>query len=84
MTLTVGEFKSRFSEVLDILKEGGEVLVTYGKRKEVVGRFVPPVEEKKQEKRKLGIWKDQMKAEWVGDGKITLEEFLGEENEVFN
>lgn len=82
MTLTVGEFKARFSEVLAVLREGGEVLVTYGKKKEIVGRFLPPVEEKK-EKRKLGIWKDQMKVEWVGDGKITLEEFLGEEKKVF-
>ena len=76
-TLTVGEFKSRFSEVLEILKRGGEVLVTYGKKKEVVGRFVPPIKEKKKEKRKLGGLKGTYK--WVGDGKITgkeLEEML--------
>lgn len=71
-TLTVGEFKSRFSEVLDILKRGGEVLVTYGKKKEVVGRFVPPIDKKKKEKRKLGALKGEIK--WVGDGKITGEE----------
>lgn len=75
-TLSVGEFKSRFSEVLSIVEEGGEVQVTYGKSKKVVGRFVPPVEEKK-EKRKLGIWKDECEITWVGDGKVTEEEFLG-------
>lgn len=76
-SLTVGEFKSRFSEVLNIVEEGGEVLVTYGKKKKVVGRFVPPAEEQKKEKRKLGIWKDKCKVEWVGDSKMTEEEFLG-------
>jgi antitoxin (DNA-binding transcriptional repressor) of toxin-antitoxin stability system len=73
-TLAVGEFESRFLEVLDIINKGGEVFLTYGNNKEIVGQFIPIAK-----KRKLGIWKDEMTLKWEGDGKITLEEFLGEE-----
>lgn len=31
ITLSVGEFKARFSEVIEWLKKGKEVEVTYGK-----------------------------------------------------
>ena len=39
--MTVGEFKSHFSEVLEQVRSGISIAVTYGKKKEVVGYFLP-------------------------------------------
>ncbi len=77
-TIAVGELESRFSEVIDIVKKGGEVFLTFEDSKKVIGQFIP-ILEKKKGKRKLGIWKDEMNVSWKGDGKMTLEEFFGEE-----
>ena len=40
-TLSVGEFKAKFSDVINGLLSGEEFTVTYGKRKEKVGIFMP-------------------------------------------
>ena len=38
-TMTVGEFKAQFSEVIAQVKAGEEIAVTFGKKKEIVGYF---------------------------------------------
>ena len=38
---TVGEFKARFSEVIEKVKSGEPVGVSYGKKKELVGVLLP-------------------------------------------
>ena len=55
-TMTVGEFKARFSEVVSQVKAGEEIAVTFGKKKEVVGYFMPKVSSKEDvtKKRVLG------------------------------
>jgi hypothetical protein len=50
-TMTVGEFKTHFSEVIEQVKKGEEIAVTYGKKKEIIGYFKPEI---KMEKRPLG------------------------------
>ncbi|MDR0780129.1 MAG: type II toxin-antitoxin system Phd/YefM family antitoxin [Pseudomonadales bacterium] len=41
-TLTVGELKAQFSEVLDqIIKNGKPVAISYGKKKEKIAAIVP-------------------------------------------
>lgn len=40
-TMAVGEFKAHFAEVLEQVKSGIGVAVTYGRRKEIVGYFLP-------------------------------------------
>jgi antitoxin (DNA-binding transcriptional repressor) of toxin-antitoxin stability system len=47
-TMTVGDFKANFSEVLKKVLNGEEVAISYGKRKEIVARLVPGSGEKKQ------------------------------------
>jgi antitoxin (DNA-binding transcriptional repressor) of toxin-antitoxin stability system len=54
-TMTVGDFKANFSEVLKKVLNGEEVAISYGKRKEIVARLVPGSGEKKQ-KIKIGIF----------------------------
>ncbi len=50
-TMTVGEFKTHFSEVIEQVKRGEEIAVTYGKKKEIIGYFKSEI---KNEKRPLG------------------------------
>lgn len=39
--LTVGEFKTHFSEVLDMVNNGEEVVVCFGRKKKAVAVLVP-------------------------------------------
>jgi antitoxin (DNA-binding transcriptional repressor) of toxin-antitoxin stability system len=74
-TMSVGEFKTHFSEVIDQVKAGEEIAVTYGKKKEVVGYFLP--EKTKKPKRKLGILEGKVEVIFKPDFEMTTEEFLG-------
>lgn len=75
--MTVGEFKSQLSDVIAAVQAGERIVVTYGKKKKVVGYFVPELPEPGT-KRKLGILEGKAKAVFRPDFKITEEEFLGE------
>ena len=70
--LAVGEFKSRFSEVVQWVKQGEEVSVTYGRAKEIIGYFIPKM--KKRRKRQLGKY-TKMKGYWMSpDFRVTTED----------
>jgi len=75
-TMTVGEFKTHFSEVIDEVKAGEKIAVTFGKSKEVVGYFTselpPPIEKK----RKLGILDGKVSFTFGPDFEMSDEEFL--------
>jgi hypothetical protein len=74
--MTVGEFKTRFSEVIDLVKSGERIAVTFGKKKSVVGYFLPELPEAKS-KRTLGILQGKASVNFHPDFKISEEEFLG-------
>jgi antitoxin (DNA-binding transcriptional repressor) of toxin-antitoxin stability system len=74
-TMTVGEFKTHFSEVVEQVKKGVKIAVTYGRKKEIVGYFVPDVQTSKT-KRKLGLLKGKARADFKQDFKMTNEELL--------
>ena len=74
-TLTVGEFKANFSEVVEQVKAGEKFAVTRGKKKQVVGYFVP--ENPQGNKIKLGILQGKATFKFGEDFKMTEEEFLG-------
>lgn len=74
-TMSVGEFKTRFSDVIEWVKAGEKIAVTYGKKKEVIGYFV--AEEQESVRRNLGLLEGSAKAVFHKDFKITEEEFLG-------
>jgi len=75
---TVGEFKSRFSEMVEKVKSGKSIEVTYGKNKETIGVFKPI--EKKSKKRKIGILEGKARVVFSENFKFdSYEEFLGEE-----
>ncbi|TAN14722.1 MAG: type II toxin-antitoxin system prevent-host-death family antitoxin [Chitinophagaceae bacterium] len=75
-TLTIGEFKAHFSEVLKKVQEGKEVAISYGKKKEIVARLVPKATAKKTA-RKLGMWDKKGRVIFHSDFKMTEEEMLG-------
>jgi antitoxin (DNA-binding transcriptional repressor) of toxin-antitoxin stability system len=75
-TMSVGEFKTHFSEVLKSVLAGEEVGIMYGKRKEVVAKLVPKVSGKRA-KRKLGPLSGKGRITFADDFKMTQEEFLG-------
>ena len=74
--MSVGDFKSKFSEVVDKLLAGEEVGISYGKKKAPIGVIVPYKSYKKNKKVKLGIWKGKGSFSISKDFKMTEEEFL--------
>ncbi len=50
ISMTVGEFKAKFSDVIDKVQKGEEIEVTFGKKKRVIGYFRPDVKVEFQRK----------------------------------
>ena len=73
--MTVTEFKTHFSDVIEQVKAGEEIAATYGKKKKVVGYFLP--EKPQRHKRKLGILEGKAQVIFGPDFEMTTEEFLG-------
>lgn len=57
-TMHIGDFKARFSEVVELLKKGVTIKVVKGKAGELVGYFGKEMLPKKKEERKLGFFSD--------------------------
>ena len=74
-TLPVGEFKTHFSEVLEEVKTGTEIIITYGRKKENIAVIIPYENFKKRNKITLGLLQNkQMKIN--DDFGMTAEELL--------
>lgn len=74
--LSVGEFKSKFSEVLQKVLQGENIGITYGKNKKKVAALVPYKKYEKQKKIKLGSLKGKASFKILKGFKMTDEEFL--------
>lgn len=72
-TLSVGEFKARFSDVLELVKSGKSVGISFGKKKEPIAMIVPFAKAKRG-KRKIGILEGKSTLKIADDFKITEEE----------
>ena len=74
ISVTVGDFKSRFSDYLDSVINGEDVEILYGRAKKPVAKFT-----KIKETEKRNIWTlDGISSFFeIEDGKISMEEFLG-------
>jgi len=75
-TLTVGDLKTNFSEVLKAVQLGEEFAIAFGKRKEVIAYLVPK-QLRKKEKRNIGMLEGEASVIFKDDFKMTTEEFLG-------
>lgn len=74
--MTVADFKSSFSTVLAKVQSGEQFQILYGRTKKPVATLIP-YKLKTNKKRVLGTYEGIMTFTEEGDGKITLEEFLG-------
>ncbi len=74
-TLPVGDFKTHFSEVIDDVRSGEEIIITYGKKKENVAVLIPYKEYKKRNSLKLGLLRDK-RYEIKPDFGMTEEELI--------
>jgi len=74
-TIAVGELKTQFSTILDEVRTGGRVSISYGRSKKPVAMIVP-YEEPKPPKRKLGILDGKAKIVFKNDWAMTSEELL--------
>ena len=59
LTMHIGEFKARFSEVIELIKNGVTIKVVKGKSGDLVGYFGKNLEPAKPVKRKLGFFNTQ-------------------------
>lgn len=76
-TLTIGELKANFSDVLStVLKTGEAVVISYGKKKTRVAALIPIDQMKSGTPRKLGALAGQAVVQFQPDFAITDEEFL--------
>ena len=75
--LTVGQFKSRFSQVLEKVLQGESIGITYGKSKKKVAALVPYKKYMPDKKIKLGILEGKASFKIKDGFKMTEEEFLG-------
>ena len=75
-TMSVGEFKANFSQVLKMVLAGEEIGILYGRKKEIVAKMVPKPTEKKPG-RKLGMLEGKGEIIFPAHFKMTEEEFLG-------
>jgi len=73
--MSVGEFKTNFSQVIEEVKAGEKIAVTFGKKKEVIGYFLPENSVEKP-KRKLGILAGKSEVIFEDDFEMSEEEFL--------
>lgn len=73
--MSVGEFKTNFSEVIEQVKAGEKIAVIFEKKKQVIGYFLPDKPPEKS-KRKLGLLEGKAKVIFHTDFKITEEDFL--------
>ena len=58
-TISVGELKARFSEVLDRVQKGEEIIISFGKRREKVAVLLPYTRYHNRQHRRLGPLKSR-------------------------
>lgn len=74
-TVTVAEFKAKFSEMVKAVNNGHEIAVTYGRNKKVVGYFVSEPKTP-QQKRRLNRLSHSSFCIDTDHWEMTEEEFL--------
>lgn len=71
----VGEFKTHFSEIIEQVRSGEEIIISYGKKKENVAALIPYAAYKSKQIR-LGLLQDKT-LKIHADFKMNEEALLG-------
>ena len=76
-TMTTADFKANFSSVVDELKHGNKVVITYGRKKAPLATIIPQSQlEKPNHSVKIGDLKSQGWTYALNDFEITEEELI--------
>jgi prevent-host-death family protein len=75
-TMTVGQFKSHFSEVLNLVQHGEDIVISYGKKKEKIAVLVPFAHYEGKPQRILGLLAGKATFAIAEDFKISDDELL--------
>ena len=75
-SISVGELKSHFSEVLDRVRKGEEIIISFGKKHKKVAVLLPYDHYIPKQERKLGLLMDRGKCVIHKDFKLTDEDML--------
>jgi antitoxin (DNA-binding transcriptional repressor) of toxin-antitoxin stability system len=75
-TIQVGDLKTHFSEILNSVKNGDEIIISYGRKKEKIAKIIPYNDESNNKPRKIGILKGKASFKMEDDFEMTTEEFL--------
>jgi prevent-host-death family protein len=70
------EAKTHFSSVIQEVREGNEIAIAYGKKKETIAVIVPYEKWKKSKKRELGTLEGIATVEFAKDFYMTDEELI--------
>ncbi len=76
-TMPVGELKSHFSEVIEAIKKGEQIVISYGKKKKKIAVIIPFSQYAKENGIKLGLLKNKANCEFANDFEMTTEELVG-------
>ncbi len=74
--IQVGQLKANFSTILERVKKGEKVVISFGKKREKVAVLMPFKEDKPRKNRKLGLLKGKSKCLFKEDFQISDEELL--------
>ncbi len=76
-TIQVGEFKARFSEMIDSVRAGETIVVAYGRNQQKVAALIPYDQLPQRQPRRLGVLAGVAHVGFADDFAITDEELLG-------
>jgi prevent-host-death family protein len=76
--MQIGELKAHFSEVIERVKRGEEIVISYGRRRERVAVLVPYERYHESNRIRLGDLEGTVSVEFADDFKIGPEELIGE------
>ena len=76
-SMQIGELKTRFSRVIERVRKGEKIVVSYGKNRQNVAVIVPYAEYKGTNAIKLGLLKGRGTCTFGKDFEMTAEELAG-------
>jgi antitoxin (DNA-binding transcriptional repressor) of toxin-antitoxin stability system len=75
-TMTVGEFKARFSEAMDAVRQGETVVVCYGRGRRKIAAMVPYASIGQAAERPLGLLQGSVTVTFPDDFALADHELL--------
>ncbi len=75
-TIQIGDLKTHFSDVIKRVKNGNEIIITFGRKKENVAVIIPYEKYQNIIIRKIGILEGKATMKIHDDFEITEEELL--------